>query len=188
MRSAVLTEVSRDDTAPRHTLARAIFDTDDLTTFLTARVGVGPLTNELQYRRLRPPGKAECKRLLLPLDLKNVLVRKGITRTAIQTARPPLVLVSYVAVVVRFRLPEAVRKELEHGSIGLGEALRPHGVRRHVTDVQLTSAADRIGGQRFVRVKATLSLPGAGPVALLDEILYASAVCRARFTGRPRSS
>lgn len=177
MRSAVLTETASPDEAnPQNALARSIFDTDDLTNFIKTRAGMGPLANELRHRELRPPSNPERKRLLLPRGLKNVLVRRGITRPAIHTADHPLVLVSFLAVVVRFRLPYDVGRELEHGSIGLGEALRPHGVRRHVTEIRLTNTADRLGGQRFMRVKATLSLPGAGPVALVNEVLYASAL------------
>lgn len=177
MRSAVLAEVaSPDETTPHTAFARSVYDTDDLTTFVKGRAGMGQLTNELRRRGLRPPSNPERQRLLLPSGLKNVLVRAGVTRTAMVTAEPPLVLVSYTAVVVLFRLPDDVRKELEYGSAGLGEVLRPHGVRRHVTDVCFTSTVDRLGGRRLLRVKAKLSLPGAGPVALVNEIVYASAL------------
>jgi hypothetical protein len=177
MRSAVLAQVvSPDEATLQNTLARSIYDTDNLTMFVRRIAGMGELTNELRQRGLRPPTNPERQRLLLPQGLKNVLVRKGITCTAIQTAEPPLVMVSFVAVVVRFRLPEDVREELEHGSMGLGEALQPHHVRRHITGVHFTNGVDRLGGERFLRVKATLSLPDVGPVALVNEVLYTSAL------------
>lgn len=177
MRSAALAEVlSPEDITPPSTLARSVYDTDNLTTFICGHAGMGRLTNELLERGVRPPSNPERRRLLLPEDVKNVLVRKGITRPAIQAAHSPLVMVSFVAVVVGFRLPDGVREDLEHGSVGLGEALQPYGVRRHTTDVCFTNTVDRLGGRRFMRVKATLSLPGAGPIALVNEILYASAL------------
>lgn len=177
MRSAALAKVvSPEEVTPPSTLARSIYGTDNLTTLVAGRAGMGRLTNELLERGLRPPSNPERRRLLLPDDVKNVLVRKGITRPAIQTAEPPLVIVSFVAVVVGFRLPAAVREELETGSAGLGEALQPYGVRRHTTDVSFINGADRLGGQRHIRVKATLSLPDVGPVALVNEVLYARAL------------
>ncbi|RAS59453.1 hypothetical protein C8D87_11465 [Lentzea atacamensis] len=166
---------SSDELARRSRLAKAIWNTDDLTTLLCDFTGLG-LKAELRSRELRPPSELERKDLQLHVGCKNVLVRDGVTQAAIHTAQPPLVLVAFHAVVARHRLPDEVREALEHGPIGLGVALRPYGVRRHTHGIGFVEPVDDVGGRQLLRVHATLSLPGIGPVALVDEIVYASAL------------
>ncbi|MDT7785067.1 MAG: hypothetical protein QOF58_3486 [Pseudonocardiales bacterium] len=188
MRSATVTTVATvDERTPRGKLARSIFDTDNLTALVAGHAGVGWLVNELRERSVRPPSDFERQSLLLHPDTKNVLVRRGVTRTGIETAARALVMVSFAAVVARNRFPDDVREALENGSIGLGEALRPYGMRRHTTTVRFVDEIDKVGGRQVLRVNATLSLPGIGPVALVDEVLYASALRRSstRSVSRP---
>lgn len=163
-----------EELASRRNFAKAVYSTDNLTALIAGHAGMGSLINQLRERGKRPPSALEREDLLLAENIKNVLVRTGVTCTAIQSATPPLVLVSFGAVVAWHRLPDEVREALEHGVIGLGEALRPYGVRRHTTGVRLVDAHDDLGGDQLMRVNATLSLPGVGPVALVDEIVYSS--------------
>lgn len=177
MRSAsVAPAMTPDELTSRDKLARALFDIDNLTALVAAHAGMGLLINELRDSTMRPPTALELEDLLLPDNTKNVHVRYGVTRTGIQTAMPPLVMVSYRAVVAWHRLPDDVRTALKNGSIGLGDALRPYGVRRHITAVRFTDDVDLDGGKQLMRVNATLSLHGVGPVALVDETLYTSAL------------
>lgn len=177
MRSALTsTAVWRQEVVERRDdLARGIWDVDDLTS-LVARYAGMTLEHKLDVNELHEPSTVERQQLRLRDATLRVLAREGVTQAAIHAA-VPLVFVSFRAVVALHRMPDPVRRALLRGEMGLGAALRPYGVRRHANTVEPVSDVDD-RGQQMLLVRAALSLPGRGPVALVEETLYRSALGR----------
>ncbi|SDP65443.1 hypothetical protein [Lentzea jiangxiensis] len=161
-------------TAPEMTararLTDLIENTDELTATLQEWLRI-PLDHHLHRHELRPPTSPERDALQLHSSTLHVLAREGVLRAAIP-ASDELVVARVSAVIARQRLPQPARSALDLGELPLGAILRRHLVRRHTHVADPAEGSDSTGRAQLLQVRATLTIPGRGRVAVVDETIY----------------
>jgi len=154
----------------RNVLTDLIENTDELTATLQEWLRI-PLDHQLHHHELRTPTTRERHALRLHDSTLRVLARAGSLSARIP-ASAPLVVAHVSAVVARQRLPQAARRALDQCEMPLGAILKRYSVRRHTHVADPADDLDVTGGQQLLRVRATLTLPGLGRVAVVDEMIY----------------